>query len=330
MHKQRLEEIVSLHAAITLILKSSEEHEVIMLLLEQGRASQVVQLFAGVTCHADSRNNSGLFLRKLAELSSVLLYTIGDVQTMRSTILDTVAPHVAEAGAAKWTELRAHYRHWPAARTHFVTVATDNCSTLQALGEMAEYAGLDLHVLGLGRGDFSWKNKLLWVLSYLKSNLVEGSCSASSDRRIICSDDVIVVIDAYDIALTMAARLIARSLYSSPTPIVFCAEVASFPNQAYASVYPTKEGASNRFLNAGCFLGPVSYVISALEDLLAANSITRSSGEVSVVLADDQYEWTRELLQKPHLFRVEHEQEIMISAFRTGETLSLTMNKPYC
>ena len=56
----------------------------------------------------------------------------------------------------------------------------------------------------------------------------------------ICPDEVVVIIDAYDIALTMSARLLGRSLVDSVTPLVFCGEIAPFPNQAYAYLYPTQ------------------------------------------------------------------------------------------
>ena len=78
----------------------------------------------------------------------------------------------------------------------------------------------------------------------------------------------VVIIDAYDIALTPAARIIGRSLFTSPTPITFCGqiinpkflfyflmsnnltffllcpqgEVAAYPNPAYAYAYPYPDG----------------------------------------------------------------------------------------
>ena len=113
----------------------------------------------------------------------------------------------------------------------------------------------------------------------------------------LCPQEVVAVIDAYDIALFMSARLLGRSLRDSATPLVFCGEITSFPNQAYAYLYPSQEGKRNRFLNAGCFFGPVSYVLGAIEGLLVENSVQDQTGmssiEKSVVLADDQYEWAR-------------------------------------
>ena len=118
-------------------------------------------------------------------------------------------------------------------------------------------------------------------------------------------------------------RLIGRHLYESPTPLIFCGEITAFPNYAYAYLYPNQEGWHNRFLNAGCFFGPVLYVIDALKDILNLNSIVKFSDDeketrVEVVLADDQYEWARYYLEHPHLIRIDASQEIMLCVFRTG------------
>ena len=124
-------------------------------------------------------------------------------------------------------------------------------------------------------------------------------------------------------------RLIGRYLYESPTPLIFCGEITAFPNYAYAYLYPTQEGRHNRFLNAGCFFGPVSYVIHALEDILELNSVVTFSenkieNQTEVVLADDQYEWARYYLEHPHLIRIDALQEIMLCVFRTGLSVEST------
>ena len=123
-------------------------------------------------------------------------------------------------------------------------------------------------------------------------------------------------------------------MYESPTPLVFCGEIVAFPNYAYAYLYPNQEGQHNRFLNAGCFFGPVSYVIDALEDILELNSIMKITTEetedqVEVVLADDQYEWARYYIEHPHLIRVDSYQEIMLCVFRTGLSVESTWSAGY-
>ena len=90
------------------------------------------------------------------------------------------------------------------------------CSINVALREMARFAGLDLQIVGIGRRDFSWKNKLEWVLDHLKSRLIDDSEDekACVDRHVpgsvgrwkICKSDVVAIIDAYDIGLTLSAR----------------------------------------------------------------------------------------------------------------------------
>ena len=91
-----------------------------------------------------------------------------------------------------------------------------SCCLEIALREMAEFAGLDLQVIGLGNQDFSWKNKLKWVLDHLKSRLIDidQENTVCSERHApgnvgdwyICKSDVVVVTDAYDVGLTLSAR----------------------------------------------------------------------------------------------------------------------------
>ena len=81
---------------------------------------------------------------------------------------------------------------------------------------MAEFAGLDLQVVGLGNQNFSWKNKLKWVLDHLKSRLIDdkadenvcidGHTAGNVGKWTLCRSDVVVITDAYDIGLTLSAR----------------------------------------------------------------------------------------------------------------------------
>jgi hypothetical protein len=155
--------------------------------------------------------------------------------------------------------------------------------------------------------------------------LSDGNCSVTVTPHgpVICANDVLVIIDAYDVALTIAARLLGRLLFKSPTPIIFCGEIAAYPNYAYAYVYPSQRGFPNRFLNGGCYMGPVEYVTSAMESLIAENSIFRTSGEQEVVLADDQYEWARFYLERPYYVHIESAQKHMICVFRTGLSVAM-------
>ena len=111
--------------------------------------------------------------------------------------------------------------------------------------------------------------------------------------------------------------------------MIFCGEVAAFPNYAYAYLYPHQEGRNNQFLNAGCFFGPASYIIESLEDILGLNSIiqmsdTESDNQIEVVLADDQYEWARYYFEHPHLIRVDSAQNIMMCVFRSALSVDMS------
>ena len=50
-------------------------------------------------------------------------------------------------------------------------------------------------------------------------------------------DDVVVIVDAYDVLLLPAIRMAPEFLASSSAPLVFCAENGGYPEFAFASLY---------------------------------------------------------------------------------------------
>jgi hypothetical protein len=323
--KLRVEELVSLYASIISITSSASDGSSGILSFFNLTEFQCFKVIK----HPDAKRNEDFFRRKLIELSGIILYLLGDITEMKSMISESISirePPVKFTLA--WMEIRSKYKFWQAARTHFIAVATEKTPALENLLYMAAYAGLDIQIVGLGRTDFSWKNKLVWIQSHIKSRLSTsstGNCSIddTSLGPAICANDVVVVIDAYDIVLTLAARRLGRLLYSSPTPIIFCAEIAAYPNYAYAYAYPSQRGYTNRYLNGGCYMGPVEYITTAVDILIAENSINRVSGEKVLVLADDQYEWSRFYLERPYYISTESAQQHMVCVFRTGLSISI-------
>jgi hypothetical protein len=49
---------------------------------------------------------------------------------------------------------------------------------------------------------------------------------------VIADDDIVVMLDAYDVLVTPAIRGAASVIASSPTPILFCAEHGVYPEYA--------------------------------------------------------------------------------------------------
>ena len=68
------------------------------------------------------------------------------------------------------------------------------------------------------------------VRAYLSNSLRSGALK---------SDDVVVLLDAYDVLLFLDARRIGSHLYEhSPAPIMFCAENGVYPEPASQFMYP--------------------------------------------------------------------------------------------
>ena len=53
-------------------------------------------------------------------------------------------------------------------------------------------------------------------------------------------DDVVVIVDAYDVLLLPAVRMAPEFLASSSAPLVFCAENGGYPEFAFASLYQVR------------------------------------------------------------------------------------------
>ena len=64
-----------------------------------------------------------------------------------------------------------------------------------------------------------------------------SSSSSSTPAYLHPDDDVVVIVDAYDILLLPAVRMAPAFLASSSAPLVFCAENGGYPEFAFASLY---------------------------------------------------------------------------------------------
>lgn len=189
-------------------------------------------------------------------------------------------------------------------KVHFYTVASHNKTELQNLEFTARLAGVELEVLGLGLEYTSWLQKMEWYATAL----LEDSNNKVAD------DDVLVLLDAYDVLLTPLVRQLGQRLSRAATPLLACAENGQYPEPEAAWLYARgttpsvpprtsfsdpnsrrQEGGSARFLNSGCLAGRGGDVKNFLREIYHEMTLVQ----------DDQQVFVRHLLRNPHVLSIE-------------------------
>lgn len=174
-------------------------------------------------------------------------------------------------------------------KVHYVTAASSETVELGNLRHSAKLSGIDLTVLGLNRSYSGYHDKLNWYFEYM-----------TSTERPVDDNDVVVLMDAYDVLLFPAARDFGETFQTvSPTPIVFCAESGIYPDFTVAGLYPRGRmdeyflGSQGlpRFLNSGCIIGRAGQIKAMLGEAQTAGPYYR----------DDQRWFVLYAITHPHL-----------------------------
>ena len=106
-------------------------------------------------------------------------------------------------------------------------------------------------------------------------------------------DDVLVMIDAYDVYLSGEPMELLSKYVTFTKPVVFAAEAHCFPDRH--AVYPKSDLEFEfPYLNSGVFMGKVS----ALRELMIETDFPEKS--------DDQRYWTKKYLARPDLIELDH------------------------
>lgn len=92
--------------------------------------------------------------------------------------------------------------------------------------------------MGLGREYTDYTQKIVWYLETL-----DGVNTSLRIRE----EDIVVLIDAYDVLLLPAARLIPQIMAQFSTPIVFCSENGIYPEFASPWFYPRGYATDRQF-----------------------------------------------------------------------------------
>lgn len=185
-------------------------------------------------------------------------------------------------------------------RVVFVTAASEARAELGHLQASAARAGVALRVLGLGQRYEGHETKLRLYLEFL------------ADAAALGPDDLVVLLDAYDVLLTPAAATIGdrfRAIEAGPggRPILFAAERSLWPDAAAESLYPPKKRSSKqhelRFLNSGTVVGRAWALRLMLRTVTAM-------GALSLCGPDDQRSFHRFALEHPQLVGLDTEAHV--------------------
>lgn len=136
-------------------------------------------------------------------------------------------------------------------------------------------------------------------------------------RNFFKSDDLVAMVDAYDVVLFPCSRSVAAEYASYGTDIVWAAEKSCFPNRTACKSCEERYGASSPNigaceafpnLNGGCYMGKAS----ALADALEWMHVEVSKGTIG---RDDQENKMHFYNAHPHRVVLDHRQRIFTCFF---------------
>jgi hypothetical protein len=144
----------------------------------------------------------------------------------------------------------------------------------------------------------------------------------------ISDNDIVLIIDAYDVILLPAITRLGFILEQSNTPVISCGEMGKHPEMSLASVY--NSGNSNlyssninnnrnkyyKYLNSGCIVGRAKEI----KNIFSYASI------VGQIYRDDQQFLSRYHIRYPDILSLDQYNEIFLTGFGiTFLSLSLSI-----
>ena len=245
-----------------------------------------------------------------AAISSILK-EMGDLEGSTEWLATSVV-HVLytdlDKQRAEWKQKRKLYlTHFksPNARykVHYLTMASEDKVELRNLKTTAILSGIELVVLGLGEGYQFYDDKLKRYYSYIQNS------------QVVKDDDLVVLLDAYDVLLFPSIRRMHHRMATSRTPVLACAESGIYPEPYTPWVYPQglpgdnssfaslnavghaflEDKGQSRFLNSGCIAGRGADVRKMLDEVF----------QLIHFIKDDQQVFVRYMLSHPHILSID-------------------------
>lgn len=122
--------------------------------------------------------------------------------------------------------------------------------------------GYNAYFMGLGRpwigGDMESGRGGFQKVELLKEHLI--------DRDLWNDDDILLVVDGYDVFLNDKPQEVLKRFYEMDADIVFAAEKECWPDLELAKDYPESD-TPYKFLNSGCFIGKASKIKDLIADI---------------------------------------------------------------
>lgn len=193
--------------------------------------------------------------------------------------------------------------------------------------------------MGLNASWTNFSDLIAGLHDYFETHHVASVSPSEATTTDGSDQDVVVVVDAYDIlVLPSMRRLVADTVATALTPVVISSEEYPYPEEILAWLYPHAMEASSygrsmesnrrhtslptwtamprgRFLNSGVIAGPAKYVRHFFADVLRGHA---------TIYADDQHQWARYYLETHHqhpthgLLTVDTTMHLAFSTYKHG------------
>lgn len=143
-----------------------------------------------------------------------------------------------------------------------LTATVTDRSKADMLEETCKKFGYTAYFMGIGRpwtgGDMESGPGGFQKVELLKEHLI--------DRELWDDNDILLVVDGYDVFLNDSPSEVLKRFYEIDADIVFAAEKECWPDVQLEKDYPESD-TPYRFLNSGCFIGKASKIKELIQDI---------------------------------------------------------------
>lgn len=222
-------------------------------------------------------------------------------------------------------------------RIYVLTYGTNRTDGLEKLVMSSIISGLPLEVIGLGKPWRNWGDLIAGIGEFLNShndnissnNNNNNNKMETANRASWSDDDVVVIVDAYDVLLTPGMRRVVRNiLLHSDVPIVVSSEEYCYPEELLSWAYPRDrrtgwevERSRGKFLNSGVIVGQVKYLRFVFQQLLLSEAY---------IYGNDQHQWARYLVetQGKMLVKIDTSMHLAFSTYKHGRLVGDILQVP--
>ena len=179
---------------------------------------------------------------------------------------------------------------------YYITVATKQHPILQNIFKKINKNKEKMYVLGMhedrfigwnAKGNFGVKLKEVYHFLFQK-DIIENA--------------IVIFTDAYDVIYSGNQKNLVSKFLEMNSPIVFGCETTCNPDPDRHVDY-TKKDVTFPYLNSGMFIGYVWALRKCMQHYVYDDS------------HDDQRFWTTEFLTKPHLIKLDYENELFLNTY---------------